>query len=243
MDGQSRKKRGGITGSGLKVIAMVSMLVDHCAFTLVYPFTESDVNGTMEIIYYIMRTAGRLAFPIFAFLLAEGFIHTSDKKKYLLRLGIFALLSEIPYDLMVSDSLFGPHEQNVFFTLFIGLFVLIFLEKWKGNYFLQGIVMVAGVMVSWLIKADYGGFGVLLIAVFYELRSYRKEFFIVSTVICLCMMQSVAELAYLAALPLIAQYNGMRGRKLGYLPYAFYPLHILFLTAVRNILILGENLI
>ena len=108
-----------LTSFQLKWIAIFSMAVDHTG-ALLFP----------EAMW--MRGIGRLAFPIFAFLLTEGFFHTADLYRYLARLGVFALLSEIPYDLALSGTWWNPQRQNVFFTLFISLLLLLALERSSG---------------------------------------------------------------------------------------------------------------
>ena len=95
----------------LKSIACISMLIDH--FGIV--FMENN---------RLMRAMGRLAFPIFAFLIVQGLFHTSDIRKYIVRLGLFAVVSEIPFDLAMHDTLWYPGAQNIFFTLTAGLFAL-----------------------------------------------------------------------------------------------------------------------
>ena len=142
------KSAGKIPGSTLKIIAMVCMLIDHTAAVLfdrilisrglLDAVNASDggasflSTGNTAVIYYadmIMRAIGRISFPIFCFLLIEGFMHTHDVKKYALNLGIFALVSEIPFDLAFAGKPFYLDYQNVFFTLFIGLVMMIFLQN------------------------------------------------------------------------------------------------------------------
>ncbi len=142
------KSAGKIPGSTLKIIAMVCMLIDHTAAVLfdrilisrglLDAVNASDggasflSTGNTAVIYYadmIMRAIGRISFPIFCFLLIEGFLHTHDVKKYALNLGIFALVSEVPFDLAFAGKPFYLNYQNVFFTLFIGLVMMIFLQK------------------------------------------------------------------------------------------------------------------
>jgi len=109
-----------ITGSTLKILAIVTMLIDHTGYVLV------THNFYLN---FIMRSIGRIAFPIFVFLLIEGATHTSSKFKYALRLSLFAILSEIPFDLAFHKELFYFGYQNVFFTLAIGMFMIIVFES------------------------------------------------------------------------------------------------------------------
>lgn len=137
------KRRKGISGSTLKLVAIITMLIDHTAATIldrtlvvrgIRNLNASDVQAIQEfyikngLIYFtdsIMRLIGRLSFPIFCFLLVEGFTHTRSKWKYAARLAAFALISEIPFDLAFHGEVFYMNYQNVFFTLLIGLLVMI----------------------------------------------------------------------------------------------------------------------
>lgn len=126
----------GVSGSTLKIMAVISMLIDHIGGVLILmgiyykliPHPENIGIGcipNLNTIYLIMRAIGRIAFPIFCFLLVEGYVHTSNKKKYALRLFIFALISEIPFNLAFGNKVFIPASRlnNVFFTLFLGICV------------------------------------------------------------------------------------------------------------------------
>ena len=123
-----QEKAVGLSGSTLKLIAIVTMFIDHLG---VVAF-ETQISNYM-VPYYIMRLIGRLAFPIFCFLLVEGFFHTRDVKKYALRLLVFAFISEIPFDLAFNRQMFYWRHQNVFFTLFIGLLVIALLEIGRAH--------------------------------------------------------------------------------------------------------------
>lgn len=138
--GAGEKK--GISGSTIKLIAVLSMLIDHTAAVILLRQIMAEgyraaalagesaleswlaAHGGLYLAYEVMRSAGRLGFPLFCFLLAEGFRMTGDVRKYGLRLGIFALISELPFNLAIAGSLFTSGYQNVYFTLFLGLFVL-----------------------------------------------------------------------------------------------------------------------
>jgi len=121
-----------LNGSWLKLIAIISMLIDHTAHMLAptLPLLSKpifSILGESITIYYIMRKVGRLAFPIFCFLISEGFYHTRNRIKYSLNLFIFALISELPYNLLrtCGKSVFHINGQNVFFTLLLGTIVLV----------------------------------------------------------------------------------------------------------------------
>jgi len=226
-------------GNVLKLIAIASMLTDHIGAVL-YP----------QLIY--LRIIGRLAFPIFCFLLSEGALHTHSIKRYLGRMGIFALISELPFDIALNRRWICLDKQNVFLTLFIGLAVISavrFREKSENDTeaghaaaaFCRSIprdvfdisVLFAGCGAAELLKTDYSWYGVAIIFVFYTLRgSTWLKFLFVS--ILMCMMGSIEPYGMLALL-LILMYNGKRhscSRAVQFAAYAFYPLHLLVLAAV-----------
>lgn len=247
----SNKKHSGFTGSHLKWIAILTMLIDHIGAVLLeyglLPQVADSVLAGNSLEYLvpeyhfwfyltlILRSIGRLAFPLFCFLLVEGFLHTKNIKNYAIRLGVFALISEIPFDLAVYDRIFDFQSQNVFFTLFIGLLVLYGL-----NYFektlpasmapLRYLVVVTGVFAAQFLQTDYAGYGVLLITLIYELRNRRKMLCIFGAIYTLLLESFTAPLSFL----LIYFYNGTRGKQLPkYFFYAFYPVHLLLLFLLR----------
>lgn len=129
------RTQGGLDSSSLKLIAMSAMLLDHIAYALIEPLylAGSKPQRLFYAVDVLLRLGvGRIAFPIYCFLLVEGFGRSRNRKKYLVRMGVFALLSEIPYDLAFHGQLFYWGEQNVFFTLFLALFVLMGLA-WVGG--------------------------------------------------------------------------------------------------------------
>ena len=146
-----RRKRG-LSGSTIKLIAVAAMLIDHTAAVILARRIIANNRGLaimdagsgafgwmadralLYAVYRIMRLIGRLGFPIFCFLLAEGFVRTRNVKKYALRLGIFALISEIPFDLALTGRAYNPGYQNVYFTLLLGLCCI-----WTINLLAQGM--------------------------------------------------------------------------------------------------------
>lgn len=157
----------------LKNIAVIIMVIDHIGGTLVYEFEQRNVQniGIDGFISMWMRIIGRIAFVLFAFLLTEGFVYTSDKKKYALRLCAGAIISEIPYDLVESDRIVNIWDQNIFFTLLIGFYIIWILDtiKEKG-IFIKVVVVLLGLMLSEVLRCEYGVMGIGLIVVFYCLR-------------------------------------------------------------------------
>lgn len=190
-------------------------------------------------VYYTTRYIGRIAFPIYCFLLVEGFKRTRDVGRYALRLGIFAIVSEIPFDLCFNASIIEFTYQNVFFTLFIGLITMIAVDragghKWSENimadricrYFFAAAFTVAGIAAAELLSTDYAGTGVMCVMVLYFFRNRR-----VAQAVAGAVAFSWEITAPLAFLPILA-YNGKRGLKLKYFFYAFYPVHLLLIYIV-----------
>ena len=210
----------GINTFVLKWIAIVSMLIDHVGAVL-FPTCEW------------MRIVGRLAFPIFAYLLVEGFIYTRDVKKYMIRLGIFALISEIPFNLAFFGSLLAPVHQNVFFELFVGIWMLYLMLKSPSKVNQVLILIVFLLMSDWL-HMDYGSWGLLMIYSYYQLRE-KKVIKLVLIVLLNFLMGYSQIYAGLAVIP-IAFHNRELGPKMKMFFYAFYPAHLLILYFINLLL-------
>lgn len=220
-----------LSGSMLKMIAIVAMLIDHVAHlfrigteTVLFSLGEHSLT-----LYSLLRYVGRIAFPLFAFLLIEGFLHTKNRKKYAIRLSLFALISEIPFNLFCSGTLFYE-RQNVFFTLLLGFLAL---WAWEARDKRLALVIILGLFgVSVLLRADYGYTGFLFILLLYFLRSVP--------LIGAMMSGCTLSLASVAAFLPIGLYNGDRGfirhGALKYLFYVFYPLHLMILTLIKHFL-------
>lgn len=256
---QGRKK--GLSGSTLKLVAIVAMFIDHFAAIILDRYLVSigilslnqdtvllPENRTMLIIYCIdlaMRLIGRLGFPLFCFLLVEGYYHTRSKAKYGMRLAMFALISEIPFDLGFKSQVLEFTYQNVFFTLFFG-FVMIWgidefntqmKEKFEGKLRLFLCILgtvsitVAGGVIVELLKTDYASIGVITIVLMFLL--HKKSFAGSMALGCLALtVRMPVEITSFITVPLVAKYNGTRGLKLKYFFYLFYPVHILLLSLV-----------
>ena len=225
-----------LNGFHLKLIAICTMFIDHMGHTL-FP-------GVMWL-----RCIGRIAFPIFCFLIAEGCVYTHDRKKYALRLLVFALLSEIPFNLMTGGWVWNPYDQNVLWTLLAGALVC-WLMDWAlkrraaSSFVLTGAVMVAAYWLLELLNTDYGGWGMLLVAMFYGIhrapggavsKMIAQAFGLVLFSIAVMGGVLSIELWSLWALVPIWLYNGQRGfpnKAVQYGFYAFYPVHILLLSLI-----------
>lgn len=211
--------KAGITSYQLKWIAIVTMVIDHTG-AILYP-TEMA-----------FRYIGRISFPIFCFLLVEGFCHTHDIFGYMARLGAFALISEIPYDLAFNCEVLEFTHQNVFFTLLLGVILMYVLEK--GGEWPQKAVEV--LLVMWMavfFHTDYGYRGILMIFIFYQLRRFRWTKLGCGAAWNLIWNRSIQGFGAFAMIP-IALYNGSRGRKMKYFFYIFYPAHLLILFVISR---------
>lgn len=229
------KKYQILDGTTLKLIAMISMVFDH-AGDMFFP----DVMWP--------RMIGRLAMPIFSFFIAEGFSHTRDRKKYLCRLGIFALISEIPFDLAFEGKI-GFSHQNIMLSFFLAV-VALMLYDWIqggtkseenhasiGKTVLDVIAVAAIAALSLLLRADYTIFAVIAVSLFYVLRQKHP---LVRTGVGVAFLALTRTVGYycttgLSFIPL-AMYNGKKGKGLKWLFYGFYPGHLLLLAAIKHIM-------
>ena len=240
----TQKRKFGIDAFTLHVLAMAFMLSDHVWAT---------VGSAQEW----LTAVGRLAFPIFAFMLAEGFRRTKSVKRYALRLAILALISEVPFDLMYGATVFYPFHQNVIFTFLIALLCMLAISSVKklGKAPLTALACIAAAGAGWflgtLLMTDYGGEGVLTVLLFYIFpgeKRWQKVCQLVGMAVLNCVL--LASLVYpvsifglslelpeqgLALLSLIPiwLYSGEQGihtRAARIFCYAFYPAHMLILA-------------
>ena len=204
----------GINSFTLKMIAIVTMLIDHVGAVL-FPQIE------------LLRIIGRIAFPIFAFTLVEGFFHTRDVKKYLMRLGVLALVSEIPFDLAFFGVPFAFVHQNVFFTLFLGILMLYFVVNTPRDF--RRVLCVLGmILLADYLQTDYGSWGLLMILCYYVFREKPWLKYGGIAAINIFAMGYSQVYAPLALIP-IALYNGEEGYKCKKFFYGFYPVHLFIL--------------
>lgn len=267
------KEKKGFSGYDLKMIALITMLIDHIAavviwrvyvasFRIMGSMQQSDFIGdkiivwvaeNQELVYTVyeyMRLIGRMAFPIYCFLLVEGFLYTRNVKKYGLRLLLFAFISEIPFDLALTGQIWDTSYSNVYFTLVIALmamwtlsYVEKFAEFWKEKQWdtFMGTLVVAigGVLVmavcggfaEIVLKTDYGFAGVLAIVVMYLFRHMRVVAF-AAGIFVLTMFSSSTEIMALCMLFPFMRYDGTRGKSLKYVFYVFYPAHLFILALI-----------
>lgn len=233
----------------LKIIAMFTMVIDHLGNAWLKHTTG-------------MNVIGRIAFPIFAFQISEGYIHTKNLKKYFLRLILFAFLSQIPFMLFRSIYTVG-FALNIFFTLALGLLSIFCYDKFTSNSFqlfknkkvnwafkhLLGIfpAILFGFIAEYA-KFDYGFFGITIIFLFYIFRN--NKFWMCCSFILACIVKYGLNIYFYGyhylyillglfttlSLVFICFYNGKQGKKIKYFLYAFYPVHLLLLYFLFGIL-------
>ena len=240
-----KKTRYGLDSTALRLLAILFMVLDHLWATV--------VPGNLWL-----TCLGRLAFPIFAFQLCEGYRHTGDFRRYRRRLLVFALLSEIPFNLFYAGSLIFPFHQNVMFTLLLGLLAIRQADrlrreegiKKKSLRCLALLLIFAGGVVLF---PDYGLMGVMTVLCFFVFRDHRLFQLAAMAVLNIFAFKgqtipvSLGALAFdfpiqgfaLLALPLIWLYNGEKGpggKGLRLFWYIFYPLHMLALYFIQRII-------
>ena len=226
-----------LSGSSLKTIAMISMLVDHTskcfwrydqAMNLAYFHIGKIAITPMFILSAVI---GRLAFPIFAFLIVEGYLHTRNSRRYAKNLLLLALLSIIPWNLEHGHWL-AIRGHNVMFTLFLGVVCIDSIAKYSKQK--SSLIILGSLLVSFIFSTDYGPAGIALIITMYLLR--ERRFYQNLAMVPLFMPNKYTMSAMLASIP-IMMYNGQRGFIKGnfgkYLMYLFYPLHLLILGLIK----------
>ena len=250
-------KRRGISGSTLKIIALVAMLIDHTGAVVLERIlmaegrwdatTPAELEAFMSeyggvlLADSIMRLIGRIAFPIFCFLLVEGFLHTHSKLRYLFNMAVFAAVSEPVFDMAARGVWSDMEAQNVFFTLFLGVLTLWGIQaaqKLQGGRAVQVLLTLAGAVAgcaaAQLLRTDYGGLGVLAVVLIYLLRGRPV---VAGAAACTALMPlSFLQITGYGALIPIRLYNGERGLRMKYFFYLFYPVHLLILYQVACML-------
>jgi len=228
----------------LKVVAVVTMFVDHLAAIV--------IAQNHEYPWFYMRHFGRVAFPVFAFLIAVGCVHSKDIKKYMLRLGCFALISEVVYDMAFSDTVDFFDRTNIFYTLFLGVACIAVFKHVKSvfrasvfseNHWLLWVCAVLTplpfVGAAEILSTDYAGAGVVLIYAFYVFNPnnrFRRLLVLILGMAWLYMVWMDWAIMFwfsLLSVPFVLVYNGKAGlshRVLKWGFYVFYPVHLVVLV-------------
>lgn len=219
-----------LDGTALKLLAMISMIFDHVG--------DNFFSGQTW-----MRIIGRMAMPIFAFCLAEGFAHTRDRGKYLMRMGLFALISEVPFDLVTARKVLEFSHQNIMFTFLFALLGLAFFEKLTEKKTRTGAAAGAAVLIAFtgaslVLGLDYNMLGTGLVFIFYLLRNKAHVLRCLGGAVYHVLLRNMGIYWFglLGFLPILC-YNGKKGRGLKHLFYVFYPAHLLLIWLVRTYLL------
>lgn len=213
----------------LKIIAMISMVIDHSRY--LHPILDNDIT----------KVIGRFSFVLFAFILTEGIWHTKDRTKYLKRIVLFAVVSQIPF--MIFRSIVGRYIiLNILFTFAIGMILIILIDKQKNEY-IKLLIAIVGIVFSILVPIDYGVYGIVLIIIMYYTRKTRLfdlGFFIINMIY---YGNKVVETNYdykqlvpymigtYLTYIFLKLYNGKLGKKVKFL-YLFYPIHLVILFLI-----------
>lgn len=216
----------------LKIIAIISMSFDHVGYLIM---------GGSSWFNYI----GRFAFPIFAFQISEGYTHTKNVYKYMFRLFVFAIISQIPF-MLFQYSMGINLSLNIFFTLLFGLFAIFIYDRIKYKFLGILCAFILGVIAE-LCKFDYGFYGIAIIFLFYLFRNNKLA-------MCLSFIMTVllktlygiymygfhmsyiySSLFVIGALFFICLYNEKKGRNIKYLLYFFYPVHLFLIYLISLI--------
>jgi len=252
------------TNASLKNIAYFTMLIDHIFAALFYPYLQilSEHPASLKYqraysLYSAGRSIGRLSFVLFAFLLVEGFFHTRSRVRYLLQLFVFALISEVPFDLAFDHVPVSWGHQNIYFTLLLGLVAIWAMEKWKDKKGLGYLSVILCCVIAYLGKTDYKCMGVLLIVAFYYFRFDMKKMFIAAGVAMFggmmisymltylpqgysvmdCVNGTLSEMFGCLSFLFIESYNGKRGKHMPKMvAYLFYPVHLSVLFLIGKMI-------
>ena len=224
-----------LSGAGLKLIAIISMLADHVNKALIYPYLESN-HGFLAFISDVFDIIGRIAFPLFCFMLVEGYFKTRNRKKYLLNLLLFGVISEVPFDMFTTASFFNMNWNNVMFTLALVLVTVWIIDTLKEKmqkrpkalWYLVSILIVLGMcIVSMSLSLDYEHHAILIgyfFYLFHDMPVFAIPFGYASM---------FKEPWALLGFGLTLTYDGERGKQHKMLYYWFYPVHLLILGLLR----------
>ena len=246
-----------MSSKALKIFALLSMTVDHLAASVIKVLISQGHD--LRLLSDNMRALGRLAFPIYGFLLVEGFMHTRNLKKYLGSLLVLAVISEIPFNLGVSPGkLSYPVHQNVFLTLFLGLALMSacqwLFERFEGDMIAWDLMLLLGAavgIIAWYMNSDYRFGGIFMVLAMYMVRKafgsdgesmLCRGLMVFAGCLVLWLYTSSESYAFLAILPVI-YYNGKRGNiRHKYFYYLYYPAHLLVFGLIAAHLLGGVRI-
>ena len=216
----------------LKYIAFLSMLIDHVNNSIVTHFLTG--KGWLLYVSNFLSILGRIAFPIFIFFIVEGFFKTHDRLKYLRNLLVFAIISEIPFDMFTSKVFFDPYWNNMMFTLALCLVTIWLIDYLKSKitnkifwYFVSIVIVIAFGFLAMLLSLDYDYNAIILAYLFYIF--YDKPVISAGLGYLSIIKQVYSCLGFF----MTVCYNGKKGRQNKLVNYLFYPVHLFLLALVR----------
>ena len=218
------------SGAKLKYIAFASMLIDHFNKAIIYPNLDGGLFNRISDLFDIL---GRIAFPIFIFLLIEGYFHTRNKYKYLGTLLLFGIISEVPFDMCTSAVFFEPNWNNIMFTLSFVLAIIWVIDVLKEKlnkplwYVISILIVAVMCFIAMNLGLDYEHHAVL-IGYFYYIFHDRQ-----ALAIPFSYLSMFKEPWALLGFGLTLTYNGERGKQNKWFNYLFYPVHLLILGIIR----------
>ena len=232
LEHEKLKKFQVFNGAQLKYIAFLSMLIDHTNNALIIPM----LNGERLLLHVsnLFSVLGRIAFPVFIFFIVEGFFKTSSRKRYLITLLAFGMISEVPFDMFTSKTFFSPYWNNMMFTLALCLITIWMIDSLKekiSNKIVWHIVSIVVVAicsaVAMALSLDYDYHAIIVAYLFYIF--YDRP--VLGAV--LGYLSIIKELYSFFGFGIVLTYNRERGRQYKWFNYLFYPLHILILGMLR----------
>ena len=226
------KKFQVFNGAQLKYLAFVSMLIDHANNALLTPMLNGE--GFLLHLSNLFSILGRIAFPLFVFFIVEGFFKTRSRKRYLMTLLIFGVISEVPFDMFTSKTFFDPYWNNIMFTLALCLITIWLIDSLKEKlpnqvawYVVSIILVILFGLLAMGLRLDYDYHAIIVAYLFYIF--YDKPLLGAT----LGYLSIIKELYSFLGFAMTLTYNGQRGKQYKWLNYAFYPVHILILGILR----------
>lgn len=248
-------EKSDISAFTLKIIAIITMAIDHIGAVIVEDLATQRQTQLLWTIDSWLRGIGRLAFPLFCFFIVEGFHYTHDRRRYALRLGIFAVISEVPFDLAFSGRPFYTGYNNVMWTLLLGLLSVWTLdtlfkkvrERYSGGaaagldvLSIAVVTLAADLIEEFILKSDYGIGGVVAIMIMYLLGTHRLAGFALA-ILWLGFMCGHTEWYAIVDLVPLCFYHGRQGHKMKYFFYIFYPAHLLIIRLIAHFIVPGMS--
>ena len=216
----------------IKIIACITMICDHIRYAI--PITNNNIIGFF----------GRMSFPLFAFSISEGYLHTKNLNKYFNRLLVLALISEIPF--VLFRTIVGDYLMlNICFTFLLGLSCIVIYENIQEKYLSIPIIILIS-YIGYLIKVDYGWYGIITVFLFY-ISKHKKiyiwiSFFLLNIIYFytkdyfknIDLQIILSFIGIMSSLIIITLYNGKKGKNLKYFFYCFYPIHMLIFYLINK---------